>query len=98
MNRTVPYDVIKDFTPIALAATQPLVLFAHPSLPVSDVAELVAYCKANPRKLSVGTAGIGSPHHLAAVWLNAAAQIEITHVPIVAPRPRSMTFSVDRFR
>jgi tripartite-type tricarboxylate transporter receptor subunit TctC len=81
LNVIVSYDIIKDFTPIALVATQPLVLFAHPSLPVTDAGELIAYSKANPRKLSVGTAGIGSPHHLAAAWLNAAAQIEITHVP-----------------
>jgi tripartite-type tricarboxylate transporter receptor subunit TctC len=87
MNKTVAYDVLNDFTPIALVATQPLVLFAHPSLPVTDARELIAYCKANPRKLSVGTAGIGSPHHLAAVWLNAAAQIEITHVPYRGAAP-----------
>jgi tripartite-type tricarboxylate transporter receptor subunit TctC len=87
MNGSAPYDVIKDFTPIALAATQPLVLFAHPSLPVGNVAELIAHCKANPRKLSVVTAGVGSPHHLAAVWLNAAAQIEITHVPYRGAAP-----------
>lgn len=61
MNKTVPYDVTNDFTPIALVATQPLVLFAHPSLPVNDVKELIAYSKANPGKLSVGTAGVGSP-------------------------------------
>jgi tripartite-type tricarboxylate transporter receptor subunit TctC len=48
MNRAVPYDVLNDFTPIALVATQPLVLFAQPSLPVSDVKELIAYCRANP--------------------------------------------------
>jgi tripartite-type tricarboxylate transporter receptor subunit TctC len=87
MNGAAPYDVIKDFTPIALAATQPLVLFAHPSLPVSDVAELIAHCRDHPRKLSVGTAGIGSPHHLAAAWLNAAAHIEITHVPYRGAAP-----------
>jgi tripartite-type tricarboxylate transporter receptor subunit TctC len=87
MNRTVPYDVINDFTPIALAATQPLVLFAHPSLPVNDVKELIAYSKANPGKLSVGTAGVGSPHHLAAVWLNTAAKIEIAHVPYRGAAP-----------
>ncbi len=87
MNRTVPYDVTNDFTPIALVATQPLVLFAHPSLPVSDVKELVAYAKTNPRKLSVGTAGVGSPHHLAAAWLNTAAKIEITHVPYRGAAP-----------
>jgi tripartite-type tricarboxylate transporter receptor subunit TctC len=87
MSRAVPYNVVKDFSPIALVATQPLVLFAHPSLPVTDVGELIAYSKAHPRKLSVGTAGIGSPHHLAAVWLNAAAQIEITHVPYRGAAP-----------
>jgi tripartite-type tricarboxylate transporter receptor subunit TctC len=87
MNKHAPYDVINDFTPLSLVATQPLVLFALPSLPVNDVKELIAYCKANPRKLSVGTAGVGSPHHLAAAWLNTAAKIEITHVPYrgVAP-------------
>jgi tripartite-type tricarboxylate transporter receptor subunit TctC len=87
MNGTAPYDVIKDFTPIALAATQPLVLFAHPSLRVGDVAQLIAHCRDHPRNLSVGTAGIGSPHHLAAVWLNAAAHIEITHVPYRGAAP-----------
>jgi tripartite-type tricarboxylate transporter receptor subunit TctC len=87
MNRTVPYDVINDFTPIALVATEPLVLFAHPSLPANDIRELIAYCKAHPRKLSVGTAGLGSPHHLAAVWLNTAAKIEITHVPYRGAAP-----------
>jgi tripartite-type tricarboxylate transporter receptor subunit TctC len=87
MNKTVPYDVINDFTPIALVATQPLVLFAHPALPVNDVQELIAYSKAHPGKLSVGTAGVGSPHHLAAMWLNTAAKIEIAHVPYRGAAP-----------
>jgi tripartite-type tricarboxylate transporter receptor subunit TctC len=87
MNKTVAYDVTNDFRPIAQVATQPLVLFAHPSLPVNDVKELIAYSKANPGKLSVGTAGVGSPHHLAAVWLNTAAKIEIAHVPYRGAAP-----------
>ena len=87
MNKTVPYDVTNDFRPIALVATQPLVLFAHPSLPVNDVKELIAYSKVNPGKLSVGTAGVGSPHHLAALWLNTAAKIEIAHVPYRGAAP-----------
>jgi tripartite-type tricarboxylate transporter receptor subunit TctC len=87
MNKTIPYDVTNDFRPIALVATQPLVLFAHPSLPVNDVKELIAYSKANPGKLSVGTAGVGSPHHLAALWLNTAAKIEIAHVPYRGAAP-----------
>ena len=86
MNRA-PYDVITDFTPIALVATQPLVLFAQPSLRANDVKELIAYCKANPGKLSVGTAGVGSPHHLAAAWLNTATKIEIIHVPYRGAAP-----------
>jgi tripartite-type tricarboxylate transporter receptor subunit TctC len=81
LNKTVSFDVIRDFSPIAMVATSPLVLFAHPSVAFSDVAELIAYSKANPGKLSVGTPGIGTPHHLAAAWLNAAAKIQITHVP-----------------
>jgi len=87
LNKSVAYDVLRDFAPIALVASEPLVLFARSSLPVNDVKELVAYAKANPRTLSVGTAGVGSPHRLAAAWLNTAAKIEIMHVPYrgVAP-------------
>jgi tripartite-type tricarboxylate transporter receptor subunit TctC len=81
LNKTVPFDVTRDFSPIAMVATSPLVLFAHPSVAFNDVKELIAYSKANPGKLSVGTPGIGTPHHLAAAWLNIAAKIQITHVP-----------------
>jgi tripartite-type tricarboxylate transporter receptor subunit TctC len=87
MNKTVPYDVTSDFAPVALVGTQPLVLFAHPSLAVNDLKEMIAYSRANPGKLSVGTAGVGSPHHLAAIWLNAAAKIEIVHVPYRGAAP-----------
>jgi tripartite-type tricarboxylate transporter receptor subunit TctC len=81
LNKSVPFDVLADFSPIAMVATSPVVLFAHPSAPFSHVRELVSYSKANPRKLSVGTPGIGTPHHLAAAWMNTAANIDITHVP-----------------
>jgi tripartite-type tricarboxylate transporter receptor subunit TctC len=87
MNKAAPYDVTNDFAPVALVSTQPLVLFAHPSLPVNDVKELITYSRANPGKLSVGTAGVGSPHHLAAIWLNTAAKIEIVHVPYRGAAP-----------
>src|SRR2546425_678539 len=72
---------------IAMVATSPLVMFAHPSVTFHDVTELVAYSKANPRKLSVGTPGVGTPHHLAAAWLNTAAKIDITHVPYRGAAP-----------
>jgi tripartite-type tricarboxylate transporter receptor subunit TctC len=87
LHKSVPFDITSDFTPIARVATNPLVLFAHPSLPANDVTELIAYSKANPGKLSVATSGAGTPHHLAVLMLNAAAGIDITHVPYRGTTP-----------
>jgi tripartite-type tricarboxylate transporter receptor subunit TctC len=87
LHRNVPFDVVADFAPAAQMATTPILLFASPSLPVSNLKELIAYAKANPGKLSVGTPGVGSPHHLAAAMLNAAAGIDITHVPYKGTAP-----------
>jgi len=87
LHRTVPFDVVADFAPVAQMATTPLLLFANPSLPVANVAELIAYAKANPGKLSVGTPGIGTPHQLAALMLNAGAGIDIAHVPYKGTAP-----------
>jgi tripartite-type tricarboxylate transporter receptor subunit TctC len=80
LHKTVSFDVTNDFAPIAMIATTPLVLFAHPSVAANDVKDLIAYSKANPSKLSVGTAGVGTPLHLAVLMLNAAAGIDIAHV------------------
>jgi tripartite-type tricarboxylate transporter receptor subunit TctC len=87
LHKNVPFDVVADFTPVAQMATTSLLLFANPSLPVGNVKELIAYAKANPGKLSVGTPGIGSPHHLAAAMLNASAGIDIVHVPYKGAAP-----------
>ena len=87
LHKSVPFDVVADFAPIAQVATTPILLFANPSLPANDVKELIAQAKANPGKLSAGTPGIGSPHHLAAAMLNAAAGIDITHVPYRGTAP-----------
>jgi tripartite-type tricarboxylate transporter receptor subunit TctC len=80
LHKSAPFDVVGDFTPVALVATSPLVLFARPSLPADDVRELIAYSKANPGKLAVGTPGIGSPHHMAVLLMNAAAGIDIPQI------------------
>jgi tripartite-type tricarboxylate transporter receptor subunit TctC len=87
LHKSVPFDVVADFAPIARVATTPLLLFANPALPVADVKALIAYAKENPGKLSVGTPGVGSPHHLAAAMLNRAAGIDITHVPYRGTAP-----------
>src|SRR5580692_2219459 len=87
LHKNVPFDVVADFAPVAQMATTPLFLFASPTLPVSNIKELIAYAKSNPGKLSVGTPGVGSPHHLAVAMLNAAAGIDITHVPYKGTAP-----------
>jgi tripartite-type tricarboxylate transporter receptor subunit TctC len=87
LHKTVPFDVVADFAPVAQMATTPLFLFASPSLPVANLKDLIAYAKANPGKLTVGTPGIGTPHHLAVAMLNAAAGIDITHVPYKGTAP-----------
>ena len=79
--KNVPYDGMKDFTPISIGASAVQVLIVKPSLPVNSVAELVDYAKRNPGKLSYGSSGIGSGYHLAAETLNQAAGISMIHIP-----------------
>ena len=85
LYKTPPFDVLKDFTPIARVVSNPLVLFANPSVPAKDMKELVAFAKANPGTMSVGVSG--TSHQLAANMLNKAAQIEITPVPYRGTAP-----------
>jgi tripartite-type tricarboxylate transporter receptor subunit TctC len=87
LHRDVPFDVVADFAPVAQIATTPILLFAGPASPVSDLKSLIAYAKANPGKLTVGTPGVGTPHHLAALMFNVMAGVEITHVPYKGTAP-----------
>jgi len=81
VHKVPPYDVAKDLAPIINVAVSPYALVVHPSLPVHDLREFVAYAKANPGKLSYGSAGIGSASHLAAELLKSMTGIEMIHVP-----------------
>jgi tripartite-type tricarboxylate transporter receptor subunit TctC len=76
-----PYDLSKDFAPIALAGLISYALVVNPSVPAKSVAELVAYAKANPGKLNCASAGIGTVPHIACEYLNKVAGTEIIHVP-----------------
>ena len=87
LTKNVTFDVINDLTPVAMFANTPLVLFAHPTFAPNDVVELIAYSKANPGKVSVATPGVTTPHHLATVWLNTAARIELMPVPYRGAAP-----------
>src|SRR5918994_991190 len=79
MYKSLPYDPVKDFAPIALIGRVPFVLIVHPSVPAKNVRELIAHAKSN--KLFYASGGPGSPHHLYAELFKLMAGIEMTHVP-----------------
>ncbi|WP_167772602.1 Bug family tripartite tricarboxylate transporter substrate binding protein [Ramlibacter henchirensis] len=76
-----PFQPLRDFTPLALAAMNPIVLVVHPSVPASNLQELIAYVKANKDKAGFGSSGTGSPHHLAGELLRSRTGAPFTHVP-----------------
>ena len=77
----LPFDPVKDFTPIMAAVEPVTALVVNADLPVNSVQELIAYAKANPGKLSYGSSGIGSVFHLTGELFNRTAGVNITHVP-----------------
>jgi tripartite-type tricarboxylate transporter receptor subunit TctC len=77
----LPYDPVKSFTPIIDVGAGALALCVHPSLPVKDVKEFVAYAKQHPGELNYGSPGVGGPHHLAMELFKRTAGIDIRHVP-----------------
>ena len=83
----VPYDPVKDFTPITLVARAPQWLFIHPGVPAKTAKELIALAKAQPGKLRIGSAGNGSGTHLMAELLMRGAGIQLTHVPYKGAGP-----------
>jgi tripartite-type tricarboxylate transporter receptor subunit TctC len=81
MYKTLGYDTIKDLAPVALVADLPLLLVVNPSLPVKTVAELIAYAKAHPDKLSNCSSGNGTLSHLGMEVFKQEAGVSILHVP-----------------
>ena len=75
------YNPVKDFAPVSLTASIPLVLVVHPSLPVKSVKELIALAKARPGQLNYASGGVGSAQHLPMEMLRVAAGIDLVHVP-----------------
>src|SRR5262249_52991021 len=87
VHKTAPYDVGRDLTPIINVAVSPYALVVHPSVPARDLAQFIAYSKANPDRLSFGSAGVGSASHLAAELFKSMAGIEMLHVPYKGMNP-----------
>jgi tripartite-type tricarboxylate transporter receptor subunit TctC len=81
LYKNLPYDPVKDFTPITLFADGPYVLVVHPSLPVKSVQELVELARKRPNEITYGSAGSGSGAHLAAERLKIMTGIKMLHIP-----------------
>jgi tripartite-type tricarboxylate transporter receptor subunit TctC len=81
VSKNVQFDATRDFTPISTAVELPICLVVHKDLPVNNVQEFIAYAKANPGKLSFGSSGPNTTHHLAGEYFKSAAGIDMTHVP-----------------
>ena len=86
-TRNVPYDPVKDFTPIAQVSVVPNILAVNPSLPIHNVKELIEYVKKDGRKMHYGTTGTGSTHHLGGIFLAQTAGIPLEHVPYKGGNP-----------
>ena len=85
--KSLQYDAIRDFDPIALVATASFVLIARPTLPENTLQDVIAAAKRNPKKLTYGTWGVGSAGHVAFAMLESATGIQLTHVPFQGAAP-----------
>ena len=85
--QTVPYDPVRDFSPITLAVKAPNLLVVHPSLPVKSVKELIALAKARPGALNYATGGTGSSNHLGAELFKALAGVNIVRITYKGAAP-----------
>ena len=87
LYRKLPYDPVKDFTPIALVASAPVAVVVNPATPIGSVRDLIAQAKANPGKVSFGSAGNGTPGHLTGEMFSTAAGVKLQHVPYKGSAP-----------
>jgi len=90
MYEKLPYQLLKDFSPISLLASTPFILVVHPSVPAASVRELVAYAKSKPGELRYGSGGSGSPPHLSAEIFKSMTGTNLLHVPYKGVTPALM--------
>ncbi len=85
--KNLPFDAVRDFTPLGLIVNIPAALLVHPSLPVKSVKELIALAKARPGELNFSSSGIGAVGHLSGALFNSITGINIVHVPYKGAGP-----------
>ncbi len=79
-HKDLPYDTLRDLTPILLMSRQQSALLVHPAFPAKNLAEYIAYARANPEKINYGTGGAGAISHLAGAWLHSLSGTKVTFV------------------
>jgi tripartite-type tricarboxylate transporter receptor subunit TctC len=77
----LPYDPVRDFSPVTMVASAPLMLVVNPSVPAKTVKDLISYAKSNPGKINYASGGIGASTHLPAELFKSMAGIDIVHIP-----------------
>ena len=87
LKTNLPYHPERDFAPVTMLASQPYLLVVHPGVPAKTVAQLIAYAKSQPGKLSFASAGMGTGAHLAAELFKYTAKIDVLHVPYKGSAP-----------
>lgn len=87
LRLNLPYNVLKDFTPVSQLSSGPYMLAGHPSLPVKTIKDVIALAKAEPGKLNYGSSGSGSINHLKGELLQVMARIRLEHVPFKGVGP-----------
>jgi tripartite-type tricarboxylate transporter receptor subunit TctC len=87
LSKNLPYDPIRDFTPITAAVEPVTVMTINPSLPVNSVKELIEYAKKNPGKLNYSSPGVGAVFHMSGELFKAGAGVDIVHVPYKGASP-----------
>ncbi len=87
LYRKLPYDTLKDFAPISVLASAPVVLMVHPSVPVKTLKELIALARARPGELNFATGGTGSATHLGVELFKSAAGLQLVHIPFKGSGP-----------
>jgi len=90
LRKKLPYDPQKDFAPVILMMTSPMIVVTHPSLPVNSLKDIVALAKAKPGAINYASAGVGNLQHLAMELLMSRAQIRMNHVPYKGFAPASV--------
>jgi len=96
LYKNPPYNTAADFAPVALIAEQPAVLIARNALPITNISEFIEYAKKNESTMRYGSAGPGSPTHLACLLLNLAIGVNITHVPYRGGAPAMQDVIAER--